>query len=215
MRALFISLVGMALGAKMFGCLTGIFRCVALGRSITIDSLLDTGIVYYGGLLGLLVVYSLCIKLIYSRLDCHALNVLAVCIPIFHAISRIGCFLSGCCYGKIYHGILAIQYTTVIGGSVDVNSRFPVQLVEALFEFLIFLYLVSLLRQPNWKSKNLLLQYLFIYSFGRFFLEFFRGDFRRGVIHGVSFSQFISILILASVILYLLRKKHLDIIEGG
>ena len=214
-KTLFISLVGMALGAKLFGYLTGIYRDIGLGNSITLDSALDTGIVYYGGLLGLIATYSLCLRAKQCILDVHSLDVLAVCFPLFHTIARIGCFLSGCCYGKIHQGILAINYTTIIEGSVDMNLRFPVQLLESLFELAIFIYLLSLLHKEEWQSKKILLRYLAIYSVGRFFLEFLRGDIRRGIICGVSFSQCISILIWIALISYCLKRGRFKNIKGG
>lgn len=214
-KTLFISLVGMALGAKLFGYLTGIYRDIGLDNSITLDSVLDTGIVYYGGLLGLIATYSLCLKAKRCILDVHSLDTLAVCFPLFHTIARIGCFLSGCCYGKIHQGILAINYTTIIEGNVDTNLRFPVQLLESLFELAIFIYLLSLLHKEKWQSKKLLLRYLAIYSIGRFFLEFFRGDIRRGIICGVSFSQCISILIWIALIGYCLKRRRFKNIKGG
>lgn len=195
MKILFISLCGMVLGAKGFGFLTGIYRNIGLGRPITIDALLDTGIVFYGGLFGIIVTYSVCLQLSHCNLDKQALNVLAVCIPLFHAVARIGCFLSGCCYGKICQGGLSVNYITMIENRVDENLRFPVQLAESLFEFLVFIYLLLLLKSEKWKTKKLLLRYLAIYSLGRFLLEFLRGDFRRGLIYGISFSQCVSVLI--------------------
>lgn len=214
-KTLFVSLVGMAVGAKLFGFLSGIYRAIGSGSAITLDSVLDTGIVYYGGLLALIVTYSLCLKAKRCTLDIHSLDVLAVCFPLFHMIARVGCFLSGCCYGKISQGILAVNYTTIIAGNVDVNLRFPVQLVESLFELTIFIYLLSLLHKEKWQSQKLLLRYLVIYSTGRFFLEFFRGDIRRGIICGISFSQCISIFIWITLISNYLKQRCFKNIEGG
>lgn len=215
MKILFISLGGMALGAKIFGYLTVIYRNIGLGKTITIDCLFDTGIVFYGGLLGLIVTYFFCLKTKHCILDVQAIDVLAVCIPLFHMIARIGCFLSGCCYGKIYKGMLAVNYTTIIEGRVDVSSRFPVQIVEALFELVVFIYLYLLLQNEAWKLRQLLFQYLTIYSIGRFFLEFLRGDVRRGLIYGISFSQCISVIMWIVLISYCLKKKRFKNIEGG
>lgn len=215
MKILFLSLAGMALGAKLFGYLTGIYRSIGLGNAITIDTLRDTGIVYYGGLLGLIAVYSICLKYKHCALDAHSLDVLAVCIPLFHAIARVGCFLSGCCYGVVHTGLFAIKYTTIIEGNIDVNLRFPVQLLEALFEILLFIYLLSLLRKEDWKAKNLLGRYLSLYSIGRFFLELLRGDVRRGIIYGISFSQCISVLIWIVLVCIILKRKRIKKIEGG
>lgn len=206
-KILLISFIGMILGAKLFGYFTGIYRSLGLGKTITIDSLLDTGIVYYGGLLGVIGTYTFCLKRANSNLDAHTINVLSVCIPLFHAIARIGCFLSGCCYGKKIQGVLAVNYTVIIEGSVDVNSRFPVQIAEAIFELLIFFYLLMQLKKSDWKDQNLLARYLTIYSIGRFFLEFLRGDMRRGLIYGVSFSQCISVLIWIVLMRYYWKRR--------
>lgn len=194
-RILFISLCGMALGAKGFGFLTGIYRNIGTGKTITVDDLFDTGIVFYGGLFGLIIIYLICLKSRRCNLNMQAVNVLATCIPLFHAVARIGCFLSGCCFGKLYQGIFSVNYITTIENHVDENFRFPVQLVEALFEFLLFIYLLYLLKSDEWRSKKLLLRYLVVYSSGRFLLEFLRGDIRRGIVYGISFSQCVSVLI--------------------
>lgn len=206
-ETLFISLCGMALGAKGFGLLTGIYRNIGMGKAITLDSLRDTGIVFYGGLFGLIITYSLCIRSKKNNLNKQALNVLAVCIPFFHMIARIGCFFSGCCYGRVYQGRLAVKYVTIIENHVDKNLRFPVQIIEALFEFLLGIYLLYLLKSEEWRTKKLLRRYLAIYSFGRFWLEFLRGDIRRGVIYGVSFSQCVSVFIWIILVGHYLKQK--------
>lgn len=212
-KILFISLCGMALGAKGFGFLTGIYRNIGIGKPITLDTLLDTGIVFYGGLFGLIITYLLCLKSKHCHLDEQSIDVLAVCIPLFHAIARIGCFLSGCCYGRLYQGVFSINYITTIENQIDENLRFPVQLVESLFEFVLFIYLLSLLKNREWRTKKLLLRYLIIYSSGRFLLEFLRGDSRRGVIYGVSFSQCISVLIWICLICFFMKQHIVSIQE--
>ena len=123
------------------------------------------------------------------------MDVLAVCIPLFHSVARVGCFFGGCCFGKESHSIIAINYTTKVFDEVTTAYRIPTQLIEAAFNFCLFLYLLHLVRSEDWKNKHILRRYLFLYSIGRFVIEFFRGDLVRGVIFGVSFSQVISILI--------------------
>lgn len=213
MKILGSSVFGMMLGAKIFGFLTGIYRDIGLGKPITMDSLFDTGIVYYGGLIGLITTYALCLR-INKSLDNNMINILAVCIPLFHSIARIGCFLSGCCYGKVYEGILSVKYTTMIGEYADINMRFPVQIVEGIFEFSIFIYLYVLLKKEERQINTLLLRYLSLYSIGRFLLEFLRGDYRRGIICGISFSQVISILVWVVLIVYYLKLYKFSKLEG-
>ena len=138
--------------------------------------------------------------------DLHAIDVLAMCIPLFHAIARIGCFLAGCCYG-IESDIFSISYTILENGIIDTANRIPVQLIESIFNIGVFIYLLSLLRMENWKNKNLLFRYIILYSCGRFLLEFIRGDTVRGLIHGVSFSQMISILIWLAILTITIKNK--------
>lgn len=207
MKVLFISIVSMLVFAKLFGCISGIYRAVGVGESITFATIKNTGIVFYGGLFGLLVGYYWGInsKLVTVK-DPHAIDVLAVCIPLFHAIARIGCFLAGCCYG-IKSDIFSISYTILENGIIDTTNRIPVQLVGSIFNIGVFVYLFSLLRMESWKNKNLLLRYIILYSCGRFLLEFIRGDTVRGLIHGVSLSQMISILIWLAILTITIKNK--------
>lgn len=193
MRILFGVAVCVILSARLFGCLSGVYRDIGMGQVISWDSIKNTGIVFYGGLIGLLVSYSICSKWI--KQDIHIMDVLAVEIPLFHSIARIGCFVGGCCFGKEIHSRIAIEYTTTIFGEVITAQRIPTQLIETAFNFGLFIYLLCLLRTSTWKEKNILRRYLLIYSIGRFIIEFFRGDLVRGVIYGISFSQVISMMI--------------------
>lgn len=215
MKILAVSLLGLVLGAKIFGFLTGIYRNIGNGEKVTLKTLLDTGIVFYGGLFGLLIVFMLCLHSKHCSLDKYALEVLAVCVPLFHSIARIGCFSSGCCFGEIYKGVLSINYITIINGRVDENIRFPIQLVESSFEFLLFLYLLTLLNSAQWKEKKILEKYLIFYSIARFMFEYLRGDMRRGLICGVSFSQCISVLIWINVGFLYLKRYMISKQKGG
>ena len=191
MKILMISLFGLVLGAKIFGFLTGIYRNIGTGEKVTLETMLDTGIVFYGGLLGLLIVYMLCLKSKRYCLDKYAVDILAVCIPLFHSIARIGCFLSGCCFGKIYEGVLSINYITI------------------------FLYLLNSLNSDRWKEKKLLVRYLIFYSIFRFMFEYLRGDIRRGLIYGISFSQCISVFIWMNLGFLYLRQYIISKRKGG
>lgn len=204
MRILFVSAICVILSARFFGCISGIYSNVGLGCDITWDGIKNTGIVFYGGLIGLLISYGILSKA--CKQDVYIMDVLAVCIPLFHSIARIGCFLGGCCFGKESHSHIAINYTTTIVSRVVTAYRIPIQLIEAGFNMVLFLYLFGLFRTKEWKSKNILQRYLFIYSVGRFIIEFFRGDLVRGVIYGISFSQVISVLIWIYLFITVRRK---------
>lgn len=209
MKALMISVVGLIICSRLFGCLSGVFRAIGVNERITIETFLKTGIVFYGGLIGMLITYVGCIRspLIRDK-DYHVLDVLAVTMPLFHTISRIGCFLGGCCFGRHSSSALSVIYTTIENGSVTTEQRIPIQLIEAAFNLCLFLYLLSLLCKKNWKQEHILYKYLLLYSVGRFLLEFGRGDTVRGIICGVSFSQVISSMIGVFVIWKLIKSKE-------
>ena len=188
-------MLGLVLGARGFGCLTGIYGAIGRNEAITWDTIQNTGIVFYGGLIGMLLSYRLSLKISHSSLSASSMDILAVTIPLFHTIARIGCFLGGCCYGIVVQSPLSIIYTTDIMGTLSTAPRIPIQLIEAFINFIVFIFLWNLLKQNDWKRRHILRQYLLIYSIERFFLEFLRGDMNRGVIAGISFSQFVSIII--------------------
>lgn len=190
---LFISFIFSFAFSKLFGCISGIYRDIGLNQKISLDSIMQTGIVYYGGLFGLLFSYMTCLKMVHQYVE--AINVLAVCIPLFHSVSRVGCFFGGCCYGKESNSLFTINYTTRELGEIITAQRIPIQLIEAIFNLGIFLYLLKLIHSDNWENQHILKKYLLVYSIGRFIIEFLRGDIARGVIFGVSFSQIISICI--------------------
>lgn len=206
-KVLVISVANMLIFARLFGCLSGIYRAVGVGESITIDTIKNTCIVFYGGLFGLLAGYywGMNSRLITSK-DSHAIDVLAVCIPLFHAIARIGCFLAGCCYG-VESDNFSISYTIVDNGIMNTANRIPVQLFEAIFNFGIFVYLFRQVCKNDWEKRNLLLQYIVIYSCGRFLLEFLRGDSVRGVMFGISFSQVISVVVWLILLVITIKNK--------
>lgn len=207
MKVLIISIINMLIFARLFGCLSGIYRAIGVSELITFDTIKNTGIVFYGGLFGFLLAYYCGIK---SRMitikEPHAIDILAVSIPLFHAIARTGCFFAGCCYG-IESDILSINYTIMDDGITNTTNRIPVQLIEVFFNGVLFIYLFALVCKDDWKNKNLLLKYIILYSCCRFFLEFIRGDTVRGLIYGISFSQFITIVIWIVLFIVALKNK--------
>lgn len=160
------------------------------------------GSVFYGGLLGgLLTAYCYIRKTKLPFSDYSDLCTLAI--PLFHIFGRIGCFLSGCCYGIEWsHGIV-YRYSVI--ESANHVPRLPVQLIEATGNLLIFILLLVLYQKNRGKGK-LLYTYLLIYPVMRFTLEFFRGDEIRGFFAGLSTSQWISIILFLFAAVKLIRN---------
>lgn len=161
------------------------------------------GAVYYGGLIGALVsgfIYMKCKKLdLGAYSDIGILGVL-----MFHFFGRIGCFLSGCCYGKEWEHGITYHYCAI--ESANGVPRFPVQLVEAAVNLILFITLYIIFKKGMAKGK-LLAIYLVTYPVCRFILEFFRGDEYRGFLFGLSTSQIISILLFVPALIWLIKPK--------
>ena len=85
----------------------------------------------------------------------------------------------------------------------------PVQLIESLFNALLFILLIVCALKIKRKLKILGI-YFIGYSVFRFILEFFRYDEIRGFLFGLSTSQFISIFIFAVGMAFLIRDDYLS-----
>ena len=167
------------------------------------------GLVVYGGLIGaFLGIFCYCKQ--YHLSYVPYMDVFAPLIPFVHGIGRIGCFCSGCCYGIEYYGPFAIQfpYNEAVPQLSQV-PRFPVQLLEALMNFLLCGILFCLMKKKNLRNGRLMGIYLIYYSTARFLLEMLRGDKIRGSISVFSTSQLIS-LILLPVGIVLVRGKWVE-----
>lgn len=166
------------------------------------------GSVFYGGLIGGTVAALITIKIKKMPLPIIA-DILAVCIPLFHAFARVGCFLGGCCYGIECEFGFTAHGNTLVPELNDV-SRFPVQLLEASLNLVLFAVLLMLYKKISGKGGffdgKLIFVYLMSYAVIRFFDEFLRGDAIRGFIFGLSTSQFISVLIEIAAVSVLVFK---------
>ncbi len=92
------------------------------------------------------------------------------------------------------------------------DSRFPTQLFESGFNFLLFGILLALLLTDHEEKRrgSLIRIYLIAYAVFRFIIEFFRGDEVRGAYGIFSFSHVVSLFILFGVMLaWILKKKKI------
>lgn len=163
--------------------------------------LINGGIVFYGGLFGVLVGIVFVSKH-KKRNSLETLDSITPVFPLFHSFARIGCFLAGCCYG--------VECSWGIGMISDPSvSRFPVQIVESLCNVAIFIVLLVMEKKRKTSEGNLRF-YLCTYAICRFILEFFRGDEIRGLWFGcISTAQCVSLIILMiNCVVWL--KKHSD-----
>ncbi|MDO4384883.1 MAG: prolipoprotein diacylglyceryl transferase [Clostridia bacterium] len=157
--------------------------------------LTEGGLVFYGSLIGGILGGILGARIARESLSSY-LAPIVPCIPLGHAFGRLGCFFGGCCYGMPYDGPLAVRFPAA-GVTEPV---FPVQLLEALINLVIFILLILYTRKSRPRGYSLYL-YLLLYSVSRFTLEFLRGDKIRGLSNGLSTSQWISIVLFGGALL--------------
>ena len=179
-----------------------------------LNALLGGGFVFYGGLAGGLLGLYLCGKILHIPVAEYARSVIPV-IPLAHAFGRIGCAVVGCCYGVPYDGPGAVVYTESIAAPTGI-PLFPVQAVEAAGNLVLTAVLCGYIifcKKKEKKAKSVQL-YLVLYAVFRFVLEFMRyDDGERGIIFGLSTSQWISILICAGVIAVVIFGKKKETVK--
>ena len=97
------------------------------------------------------------------------MDLVAPFVALGYAVGRIGCFLNGCCYGKICRLPWAVKFPNYPG------LRHPTQIYSALFWLFLFLVLLFLKKYKKFDGQIFYLG-IIIYSFYRFFLEVVRED---------------------------------------
>lgn len=178
------------------------------------------GLVFYGGLIGAVVALSVYIA--FNRFP--LLRTADACAPyaaLGEAITRVGCFLTGCCWGRPTNlpwgtsfpkGSSAYWYMRNMSHELDQSHAFtpalhPTQLYMCLGLLLIvFPVLLYAARRPHFKG-SIALMYLFSYGVLRFTVEVFRGDSAHPLLN-MTLSQLISLgLAVFSLVVFTLVKS--------
>jgi len=202
-----ITLVSAFVGAKLlyiigrFGEVMNIFEVLPFGEAFM--GILRGGFVFYGGLIGGAI--GLVITLIVKKENIFKWsNIYTLVLPLGHAFGRIGCFMSGCCYGMEYHSWPNVIYTNPIDANTPTGvPLLAIQLIESFSLFVLFAVLLLLYFKCKYKPA-VTITYIMSYSVIRFILEFFRGDPERGIINGLSTSQWISIVLFVGALTYVI-----------
>lgn len=171
---------------------------------IWVSKYIQSGMVYYGGMIGcFLVIIMTKNKFPYSVDRCIPL--LIPCYILFSLFGRLGCLLTGCCYGKESHGRFSVIYHNSMIAPNDMKL-IPIQLYEVIFDLIIIIIFLCILFYTQ-KGELLLSFYLGGYAIYRFISEFYRGDVERGYIFFLSISQWISIIILFFDFLTIIKNR--------
>ena len=153
------------------------------------------GFVVYGGIIGgILSGYLYCKsrRLVFLKY----FDLVMPSIALAQGFGRIGCFLTGCCYGRETDCFFSITFRHSDFAPNGV-PLIPTQIYSSLLDFIHFGFLLFVAKHKK-ADGQVAACYLICYSIGRFILEFFRGDLERGSVGVLSTSQFISVFAAAA-----------------
>lgn len=167
-----------------------------LAHPIDILKVWEGGLVFFGGLLAATAFFVFYIRK--KKLPVwKTMDVLVPGLVLNHALGRLGCFATGCCYGKPTDLPWGVQFNSEL---VEIALRgiplHPVQLYEAISLFVLFLASLWVFKHRRFEGQ-VGLTYFIAYPIIRSIMEIYRGDLIRGFIIDpwLSTSQFISILV--------------------
>lgn len=177
------------------------------------------GFVFYGSLI--FVVPTLIWWLRKEKIDIPGFfDVLAFGGPILHAFGRMGCFMAGCCHGRVCNAgnPLAVTFNHAKSAAEPLHQPlYATQLMDIGVNIIILAVLFSFRKKQQFKGQ-LFLMYIMMYAVGRSIVEEFRGDEARGFVFNgwLSHSQLIAIcLILISIFAWRWMKKRYPIKQAA
>ena len=183
-------------------------------RQLFSSSLLQSGGIFYGGLIVALIVavwYAQRRQIPFLK----AADAFAPGIAIGHGLGRLGCFSAGCCWGVPTSLPWAVTFTNpysnqTVGVPLDVPLH-PTQLYEAAAEFAIFIFLYMHYRKKQFDGE-ILGWYLVLYCTARFLVEFLRSHEVDAVLWqgGLSAAQGVSLLLIAIGSYLLWLRPHAE-----
>lgn len=182
MICLFIENIGIILGAKIFD----IFTNIEIYKTMSIQEIILNGFSYWGSIFGAItgiLIYAKLAKKSYTDLA----QILFPNLILIYSISKIGCYLNGCCEGKI----------------LENGIQIPIQLIETVVFAIIYFYII-LRKYKNMYQKIFISSIIFCVF--KLILEFFRQPVN---IMPISISQIISIwAIIILLIWYKMFNKE-------
>ena len=145
------------------------------------------GLVFHGGFIGAALAVILYVRLHGKQPLWKIADAFAPSIPLGHALGRLGCLMTGCCFGTACDLPWAIQFPehspafNLLGQAPTdaAHSLYvhPTQIYSALLNVALYGGLAWLYRHKRFDGQVFGL-YLAGYSINRFVVEFFRGDYQ-------------------------------------
>ncbi len=175
------AIIGAIIGGRLLFVLT---HWTTFEHWIDMFAIWQGGFSLLGGIISLILVMPFYFKK-YNIPLLPFLDLISIYAPLLQSISRIGCYLAGCCYGcpaRFFSG------------------NHPTQIYSAMSLLGIFLFQYCFAR--NWKLKpgQLFCIYLMLMSIERFANDFFRAEREMSTIADFSISQLICCAIFVGAV---------------
>lgn len=163
----------------------------------------EGGFVFYGGF-----IFAFLCCLVYVKKTKISFfewaDFFAPVVALGYGLGRIGCFLSGCCYGAACDLPWGVRFPW------DYHQvlRHPTQLYAVIWELAVFVLITQLPKVFRvFRKQGLVFStWLVLHGLGRLLMESFRDDFRGDTVLGQSISTWVSFgLILAGIFLFVSR----------
>lgn len=173
---------------------------------------------WYGGfsILGTIITIGAVVIWYLNKHSLPILSVLDRCVifaPLLQSISRIGCFLSGCCWGIPSHSFVYVLYTHNNGPCPSHIPLHPTQLYSSILLFIIFVIMYVFSKKLFKQKGYMVCAYICMVSGERFFIDFWRGereffDVQNIFLKILSINQWIALVLMLSAIGMYLRIRQ-------
>lgn len=170
---------------------------------------------------GILAFVTFLVYVNWQRLDIWRIgDMIAPAAMVFVFFARIGCFLTGCCYGKEWGPDLpfAVTFTNSSSPAPKNIPLYPTQLLFAAAGLVVFAILWWGRKRKSFDGEIALVG-VFLVSLFSLFIEFLRGDLRiLYEVYGATFSQNQIInagACLVCACLYFYRRKQWRSVQAG
>lgn len=150
------------------------------------------GLVFHGGLIAAVVTTIVYTR--WRRLPLWKLaDALAPSIALGHVFGRLGCFMNGCCFGKVCSLPWAVHFPA--GHPTAPHGVHPTELYEAALNLALYGALAWQYRRKRFAGQTFAI-YLTSYGVLRFLVEFLRGDYPVHYFGWATVGQLVSLGVL-------------------
>lgn len=159
----------------------------------------EGGFAILGGIIGIITAISA--YLYFKKIPILSFfDLVCLYTPLLQSVSRVGCFLAGCCYGLQTKSSFGVTYTNPLSLAPLGVTIHPTQLYSSFALFCIFIFLIIFVQKKVRYPGQIFAIYLILESCERFFIDFLRAD-REMFTKILSLHQIVSLMIFSMGIL--------------